>query len=134
MECPLSLISVLPSPLHNAALVGTHLFLTSSYSSYTHGHGITFFFCDIAVSSALNKFVQLDASFAIFFFYFHDLFHLQLQLYWRRSISTSPLHRPCAESWPVHRRCLFLVLCLQIPLLNIIPWGFLVFFSWLRSI
>ena len=35
-------------------------------------------FCNIAVHSALNRFVQLDAPFAIILFYFHGLFHLGL--------------------------------------------------------
>ena len=39
------------------------------------------FFCPIAISSALNRFVQLDAPFAIILFYLHGLFHLKLQLY-----------------------------------------------------
>ena len=39
------------------------------------------FFCDIAVSFALNRFVQLGAPFAIILFYLHGLFYLQLKLY-----------------------------------------------------
>ncbi len=55
---------------------------------------ITFFCCDTAVSSALNRFVQLDAPFAITFVYLHGLFHLLLRLYWRGSVSTGQLYRP----------------------------------------
>ena len=86
VECPLSLISVLPSPLHNEALVGAHLFLTSSYSSYTHGRDITVFFCDIAISSVLNRFVQLDAPFAIIFFYSNGFVEFPVASLWLHAI------------------------------------------------
>ena len=36
-----------------------HLSLTSSYSSYSHGQDVMIFFCEIAVFSVLNRFVQL---------------------------------------------------------------------------
>ena len=39
--------------------------LTSSYSSYAHMGTTLRFFCGIPISSALNRFVQLDAPFAI---------------------------------------------------------------------
>ena len=45
----------------------------SSFRVFTHGRDFTVFFCNIAVSSALNRFVQLDAPFAIILFYLHGL-------------------------------------------------------------
>ena len=48
---------------------------------FSHGHGITVFsavfFCDIAIFSVLNRSVQLDAPFAIIFFYCS---HISLRL------------------------------------------------------
>ncbi|MEC7288352.1 MAG: hypothetical protein VXU42_06635, partial [Verrucomicrobiota bacterium] len=49
------------------------------------------FFCNIALSSALNRSVQLDAPFAIFFTYSHGFSHSDLQLHGRGGLSTSQL-------------------------------------------
>ena len=80
--------------VHNATKGGCGLYITLAQSTFPGVHTWTpyyGFFCDIATSSALNRSVQLDAPFAIFFLSYHGFIHFHLQLLRRGGLSTSQL-------------------------------------------